>query len=222
MKSDAATATLDPQRRAGRAVAERLAAQDAVVAASLPAAVSLACAALLCGHDLARIRALPGRSGPSAIALQKGHAVTVGAPLCQLVRLAGAEPREAGAVDQCLAAELEALLEAGAVAGLWVAGAGAPSLLDLPAFHWACRSWDRPVLVVDPASGNWAARLDAGASLVALDGAALGGPPCGVVVGAGPLIEACRLQRHGIGAALLASDPVAAALALAAEKAEQA
>ena len=197
-----------------RLAAQAFAADGAVAAASLEAAVTLAAAALLAGTEPARVARLPDVTGPRAIVLQKGHAVRLGAPLTGLLRLAGAVPVEVGTVESCEAYELAAALDdaVGAVCHVGASGA-APGLLDLPAMSWACQRAGRPLLVVDAASASWAAWLDAGAALVALDvEAGIGGAEGGLLIGRRPWIEAAAAQRAGIGAALLAGSRQTAAI----------
>ncbi len=190
-------------------------ADGAVAATRLEAGVALAAAALLAGTGPERIGRLPDAAGPGSIVLQKGHAVRLGAPLTALLRLAGALPVEVGTVESCTATELGAALGDTAAGALFHVGATAPAggLLDLPAVSWACRSAGKPLMVVDAASGNWAAWLDAGAALVVLDvEAGLGGAEGSLILGRRPWIDAVAAQRGGIGAALLAGPRQTAAI----------
>jgi hypothetical protein len=81
-------------------------------------------------------------SSSNRIVLQRGHAVDIGGgSIPGLLRLPGAEPVEAGAVDLCRLEELRGALAApGTSAGLFVLGPSLPAgLVDLPRFAWACR-----------------------------------------------------------------------------------
>lgn len=201
-------------RNLDQLAAEAFAAEGAVAAASLDAALTLAAAALLAGAEPAKVALLPDVAGPRPIVLQKGHAVRLGAPLTTLLRLAGAVPVEVGTVEGCAAFELEAALDGAAGAVCHVgAGSTAAGLLDVAAMSWACQQAGKPLLVVDAASGSWAAWLDAGAALVALDvEAGIGGAEGGLLIGRRPWIEAAAAQRAGIGAALVAGPRQRAAI----------
>jgi seryl-tRNA(Sec) selenium transferase len=170
------------------------------------AALAVAAAACVTGEDLGAIRALPDPRGrPNRIVLQRGHVLDIGdSSIPQMLRLGGAEAVEIGAVDRCKPGELDAVLAEGAVAGLFVAAPGtAAGLIDLPHWVWHCHQASRPALVALHGAGSHRAALDAGADIVILDAAGLGGPPCGIVAGRDPLVAACRLQAQGIGRAML-------------------
>jgi seryl-tRNA(Sec) selenium transferase len=209
----------DPQE-AEKSTLDRLAtlafaADGAVAASSLEAAVTLAAAAFIAGTEPGRIARLPDVAGPCAIVLQKGHAVRLGAPLTTLLRLAGAVPVEVGTVESCEAHELAAALDDAAVGAISHVGTASAvgALLDPASMSWACRRAGKPLLVVDAASGGWAAWLDTGAALVALDVAAgVGGAEGGLLIGRRPWIEAALAQCSGIGAALVAGPRQRAAI----------
>ena len=121
-------------------LAGRLGADAALVTANPQAAVVLAVAAVLAAGDAAAVRRLPLVDGrPNGIVLQRAQMVTFGAPITQLLRLAGGKPHAIGTVDACGAFELQAALPMAAGA-LYVAagqGAGRPTM-SAAEMAWAC------------------------------------------------------------------------------------
>lgn len=185
------------------ALADALETEAACVWHDWAGALLAAVAGCVAGDDPAAVRALPDALGrPDRVVVQRGDVVDIGGgSILQLLRLAGAEPLEVGAVDRCDTDELRAAL-AGAAAGLFVWRAPAPAgLVDLPGFAWACReAGSACVVALRGPAGTVAAALDAGARLVVADAAEVfGGPPLGLVAGAAPLVRACRAQADGVG-----------------------
>lgn len=185
-------------------IADALEAEAACVWHDWAGALLAAVAGCVAGADPTAVRALPDARGrPNRVVVQRGDVVDIGGgSILQLLRLAGAEPVEVGAVDRCGPDELRAAL-AGATAGLFVWRAAAPAgLVDLPGFAWACRAAGSACVVAlrGPAV-TVAAALDAGARLVVADAAEAlgGGPPLGLVAGAAPPVRACRAQAEGVG-----------------------
>jgi L-seryl-tRNA(Ser) seleniumtransferase/D-glucosaminate-6-phosphate ammonia-lyase len=180
------------------------------VAFGEPLAIALEAEAACAWHDWAGALAVAAAACLAAggsscrIVLQRGHVVDIGdGSIPGLLRLAGAEPAEVGAVNLCRLADLRAALTAtGAAAGLFVLGPAAPAgLVDLPGFVWCCREAGRTALVaIQGKEASPGAALDAGADLVVADAAeALGGPPLGLVAGRASLVRACLAQRDGLG-----------------------
>jgi seryl-tRNA(Sec) selenium transferase len=199
-------------------LAKVLEAESACLWNDWSAALALAAAACVAGEDLGAVRALPDPRGrPNRIVLQRGHVLDIGdSSIPQMLRLGGARAEEIGAIDRCKPGELDAVLREGAVAGLFVVAEGtAVGLIDLPHWNWHCHGASRPALVLLHGAGSHRAALDAGADLVILDAASLGGPSCGIVAGRNPLVGACRLQAQGIGRAMLPRPQDREALGLA-------
>ena len=88
------------QERAGRVIAQATGAETGCVTASSAAGITLSVAASMTGPDLGRIAQLPDTGGmPDQVVLQKGHAVNFGAPITQMIRLAGARVVEIGSIN---------------------------------------------------------------------------------------------------------------------------
>lgn len=173
-----------------RAIAERLEAEAALVAASLAAAFCWALAGLIA-------RAAPARGVVLPLA-QLGR--IEGAPLAGLIRLAGGRPRPVGTVADCPEPAFARALEERPATALLVVDPALPEVLPPASFLWCCRRARVPALILDAASGRWAAWADGGAALVVLDGAAWAGPACGILAGTGEAIAACRAAEAAAAA----------------------
>ncbi|MCS7268953.1 MAG: hypothetical protein NZ704_12945 [Geminicoccaceae bacterium] len=161
-----------------------------LVAASLPAALAWAVAGLLRRSERG-----------AALVLPLAHLGRLqGAPLAELIRLGGAELRPVGTVGDCPEAEFVAALRRGAAGALLFVAPEPPEVLAPARFLWLCRCEGVPAVVLDPASGRWAAWADGGAALVLLDGAALGGVACGLLAGSEEAIAACRAAEAAAAA----------------------
>lgn len=183
-------------------LARRLEAEAVAVAASLAAACAWAAAGLV----------RPAPAAVPRIVLPTAHLLRVeGAPLAALLRLGGAEPVPVGTVRDCPETELEDALAA-AAAGLLVVADGVPEVVAPARFLWRCRCAGRPALLLDPASGRWAAWADGGADLVLIDGAVLTGVASGILAGSAGAIGACR-EARAAAAAFAAPPAVLEALA---------
>jgi seryl-tRNA(Sec) selenium transferase len=166
-----------------------------------PGALIVAVAALITGSDRAAIADLPRiRGRPRHLVIQRGHVVGIGGgSLLQLLRLTGARPVEVGAADACRTEELAVALAGSALGGLCVAARSiAAGLIGIAPFAWACREAGVPSLALFLDPTDPAPALDAGIDLVVMDEG-----PHGVIAGRAAMIEACRLQAHGVGRAFL-------------------
>lgn len=192
-------------------LAERLEAEAALVAASLPAALAWAVAGLV-----------QRASGSCSIAVPLGRLGRLeGAPLAALIRLGGGTPLPVGTVRDCPEAELERALAEPAAAALLVLEPDLPELLAPARFLWLCRRAKVPAVILDPSCGRWAAWADGGASLVLLDGRALAGVEAGILAGTAASIAACA-RCEAAAAAFAAPGPLRAALVEALRAGERA
>jgi seryl-tRNA(Sec) selenium transferase len=186
------------------ALAERLEAEGALLAASLAAATVWALAGLLG-------RGATGRD----VLLPLAHLGRIeGAPLAELIRLAGAEPRAVGTVRDCPEAELARALADRPAAALLLVDPELPEVVPPARFLWLAREAAVPSLLLDAASGRWTAWLDGGASLVLLEAEALAGVEGGILVGDATAIAACR-AAEAASAACRAPTALRTALAAA-------
>ena len=88
------------QARAGEVIARATGAEAGCVTACTAAGIALSVAGVMTGSDPGKVSQLPDTSGmKNEVMLQKGHAVNFGAPITQMIRLAGARPIEVGTVN---------------------------------------------------------------------------------------------------------------------------
>lgn len=187
---------------AGRRVAELTGADAACVTSGAAAGIAISVAAVLTGTDLDRVQRLPQATGPNDVLLQAGHAVDFGAPVEQMIRLGGGNPRVIGntnAVPERLLTEI--LTNGPAAAFLYVKSHHCVQENMIPLEHCIthCHSHHVPVIVDAAAEDDLQRYIAAGADLVTYSGGkAFGGPTVGFIAGKEALIEACELQFRGI------------------------
>jgi len=193
------------QHAAGRAIAEATGAEWGCVTACAAAGITLGVAASMTGDDMAKVAQLPDTSGmPNRAIIQKGHCISFGVPVTQMIRLAGAEVVEAGCANSCRPWHIQHELSKGNVAALVAVesyhtvrygGVKIPELVQI--------AHDAGIpLIVDGATQELRLR-----ELVATDadiviGSAhkyLSSTTAGVVAGRKDLVEAVKLQNQGIG-----------------------
>lgn len=186
----------------GRSIAAAVGAEAARPAASAAAGIVTAVAACLTGADLAAADRLPEvTGGRDEVVLQAGHLVDFGARIEQMVRLAGARVRIAGAVNRTHRHQLAGAVGDRTAAILHVVSHHAAPSLPLDAVLEIARDGGVPV-IVDAAAEDAPARYR-GADLAVFSGhKAFGAPTSGFVCGRGELIGACVLQEQGIGRAM--------------------
>lgn len=194
------------QARASAAIATATGAEAGFVTSSAASGIALAVAAAMTGADPAAIARLPDATGLRAeVVVPAGHLVDFGAPVAQMVRLAGATPVAAGTVFDVQPFHLAAALSPRTAAGLYVvshhtARSGQPGLA---AFAAACHAAEVPAIVDMAAEYDLRAPFARGADLAIWSAHKfLGGPTAGIVAGRADLVRAAWLQHRGIGRAM--------------------
>ena len=84
---------------AGKRIGELIGAKDACVTNSASAGISLSVASLICGNDITKVHNLYeviNRTQRREVIMLKGHNVDYGAPVAEMVQLAGGRIVEAG------------------------------------------------------------------------------------------------------------------------------
>jgi len=109
----------DMQRVAGEAIVAATGAEWGGVTSCAAAGITLGAAACMTGTDPARIAQLPDTTRmPNRVLIQAGHAISFGAPVTQMIRLAGAQVAEVGSAEGCRPRQLEEELSRGDVAAV--------------------------------------------------------------------------------------------------------
>lgn len=191
-------------QRAGERIAEWSGAEAGVLTACSASGITLSVAACMTGDDPSRIGRLPDPTGmPHEVVLQKGHAVNFGAPIEQMIRLAGAETVEVGTVNKTTPDQIEAAIGSDTAAGMFVISHHTTlyGFVQLERFVSIFHSHGLPVIIDGAAQDHQIERMVAsGADLIVLSGQKyLSGPTAGVVCGRKDLIKALYLQNSGIG-----------------------
>ena len=191
------------QRNTGRAIAQMIGAEDAMITTGAAAGVALMVAACIAGTELTRVQALPDPlDRPHEILIQAGHQVNFGAPITQLIRMAGGMPKALGSVNSVSETHLTGVLGPQVAAFLFVQSHHTvhKGMLALERCIALCQARDIPVLIDAAAEEDLTHFVRSGAALVTFSGGkAIGGPTSGIVAGRADLVEACRAQNAGIG-----------------------
>ena len=174
--------------------------------ASAAAGIVTAVAASITGADASLADRVPAPTGrPDEVVLQAGHAVDFGAPIEQLVCLAGATPRLAGSVNRVHEHQLAGALGERTAAILFVVShhTSQEGMLPIETVVRLARERAVPVIVDAAAEDDPRRWLATGADVCVFSGhKAFGAPTSGFVCGRRALIEACRVQEAGIGRAM--------------------
>ena len=109
------------QERAGEVIVRATGSEAGCVTACTAAGITLGIAAAMTGTDAGRIAQLPDTTGMAdGVVIQKGHAVNFGAPVMQMIRLAGARAVEIGTVNGASGFHLEHAIDDSTAAVLFV------------------------------------------------------------------------------------------------------
>lgn len=194
-------------QRAGEVIARWSGTEAGFLTASSASGISLTVAACMTGSDLGRIEQLPDATGmKNEVVIQKGHTVNFGAPIEQMMRLAGATVREIGTVNRTTAGSLRHALGLATAAAMFVIShhTTRSGFVLLDEFVSICHGHDVPVIVDAAAQDHQVERIVAsGADLIVFSAQKyLSGPTGGIVCGRKDLVRAVYLQNHGIGRAM--------------------
>lgn len=191
-------------RRAGELVARWSGTEAGVLTSSSASGVTLSVAACMTGPDMGRVGQLPDATGMKReVVIQKGHSVNFGAPIEQMIRLAGATVREVGTVNRSATAALEHALDPETAAAMFVISHHTVQygFVQLQEFVEICHAQNVPVIVDAAAQDHQIERIVAsGADLIVLSVQKyLSGPTGGIVCGREDLVRAVAMQSYGIG-----------------------
>lgn len=207
----------------GSDIARLVGADAARATASAAAGIAIAVAACRSGADEDRAYLVPQEmAGPTRVLIQAGHVVDFGAPIEQVIRLAGARPGVVGSVNRVQPHQLRAALEQGECASvLFVIShhTAQEGMLPLPQVVDIAHERSIPVVVDAAAEEDPRRWLRMGADLYVFSGhKAFSAPTSGFVCGKRGLIEACRLQEKGLGRAMKVGKETLAGLQAALEE----
>ena len=211
------------QRAACRAIAQATGTEAGCVTSSASSGIAIATAACMTGPDLSKILRLPDTEGlANEVLLQQAHDVNFGAPISQMVRLAGACVVRLGTANHCDAFHLRGALSPRTAAFLYVVNGAVSSAADLVPLEQCVAiagAAGVPVIVDAAAEVDVRPFLQAGASIVISSGhKAMGAPTSGMLCGRKELVRACYLQNWGIGRAMKVGKEGIAGLIAAVER----
>jgi uncharacterized pyridoxal phosphate-dependent enzyme len=187
----------------GRRVAELAGAPAGWVVSCAAAGIAQCVAGAITGTNPALVEAVPDQLPERReVIVQKGHAVHFGAPLTQMLRMAGARVVEVGTVSKTEPYHLTSALGPRTAAVVFVVShhTGGASALNLPSVVASAHDAGVPVIVDAAAEVDLRRYLDAGADVAIYSGhKAISGPTSGLVLGTPELVAACAAQEIGFG-----------------------
>lgn len=190
-------------RYASGVIADLTGAEAGFVTASCASGITIAVAATMTGADLHAIERLPDAGNlKNEVLMLSGHMVSFGAPVEQMVRLAGARVVPVGQATSSSAYQLAGSVTDKTAAAVFVVSHHVVDYAQVPLKTFAEVCHAKGVLVIVDAASEYDLHLflDQGADLVVYSGHKfLGGPTSGIVAGRKDLIRACYLQNRGIG-----------------------
>lgn len=190
--------------RASEAIARISGAEAGFITACAAAGITLSIASCMAGTDPARVAQLPDAYGmKNEVLIQFGHCCNFGAPITQMIRLAGAQVRTVGTVNGTGRDLLAASFGPETVAAVYVISHHTTQygMVPLADFVEIAHAAGVPV-VVDAAAEEalLSESIEAGADIVICSGHKhFRGPTAGVVAGRLELIQGCYAQNRGIG-----------------------
>ena len=194
-------------QRADERIAQWSGAEAGTLTACSASGITLSVAACMTGDAPSKVGKLPNTDGmPNEVIIQKGHVVDFGAPIEQMIRLAGAKTVEVGKVNKTTPTQIEAAIGPDTAAGMFVIShhTTLSGNVELERFVSIFHDHGLPVIIDGAAQDHQIERMVAsGADLIVISGQKyLSGPTAGVVCGRKDLIQALYLQNGGIGRAM--------------------
>lgn len=191
-------------QKASEKIAAFSGAEAGFVTACSAAGITLCVAACMTGNDITKITKLPDTSGmKNKVVIQKGHAVNFGAPVTQMIKLAGAVPVETGSINNTKPEILEGALDDSCAALMVVVSHHTARYGFVPLSKCVEIAHKKGIpVIVDAAAQcfNLNKIISTGADLVICSGHKyLSGTVSGMVCGKKELIKAVEKQNFGIG-----------------------
>lgn len=191
-------------QRSGELIAAWSGTEAGFLTSSSASGLTLAVAACMTGADMGKIGQLPDTDGMrNEVVIQKGHAVNFGAPIEQMIRLAGAVTREVGTVNRTTPDQIKHAIGPQTAAGMFVISHHTTlyGYVQLQQFVEMFHEHGIPVIIDGAAQDHQIDRMVAsGADLIVLSSQKyLSGPTASVICGRKDLVKAIYLQNRGIG-----------------------
>lgn len=188
--------------RAGEVISNITGSEDACVTSSASAGIVISIAATMTKGNINLVEKLPNTQGmANKIILQKGHSISFGAPMEQMIRLAGGIPVEVGQVNKTKVCNIESAIDEMTAGMLYVKSHHSiqTDMVNLETFIRIGKKKNVPVIIDAAAEEDIECYIAMGADMVIYSGAkALGGPTSGFIAGKKEYIRYCRNQYKGI------------------------
>lgn len=190
-------------KQASAVIANLTGAEAGFVTASCASGITLAVAATMTGSDLMAIERLPDATNlKNEVVVLSGHMISFGAPVEQMIRLAGAKVVPVGQATASSAYQLAGSINENTAAGVYVISHHVVDYAQVPlkTFIEVCHAKGVPVILDAASEYDLRLFLALGADLVVYSGHKfLGGPTTGIVAGSKNLVRSTYLQNRGIG-----------------------
>lgn len=190
-------------KAASKVIAELTGAEAGFVTASCASGITLAVAGAMTGSDLLAIERLPDSTGlKNEVLIMSGHMISFGAPVEQMIRLAGAKVVPVGQATSASAYQLAASINDHTAAAVFVISHHVVDYAQIPikTFIQVCHDKGVPVIVDAASEYDLTTVLSLGADIVIWSGHKfLGGPTSGIVSGRKNMVRAAYLQNRGVG-----------------------
>ena len=192
----------DLHERAGALIARYTGAEAGCVTTGAAAGIVQMVAACVAGSDPAAVELLPEVAHQKRdVLVQIGHMVSFGAPVGQMIRLAGGRAVPVGWANGVRPDHLASAIGPNTAAFLYVQSHHTVhhGMLPLESCLRICHEKSVPVLVDAAAEEDLRLYVRMGVDAVAYSGGkALGGPTSGFVAGRKQIVDGCRAQERGI------------------------
>lgn len=192
--------------RAGEVIAAFCHSEAAIVCAGASAGIIISLAAAITGGDERLIEEVPNVSTKrKKVILACAHQIDFGAPIRQMIALAGGEMVSVGTVNRTHPWHYEKAIDEDTAAILYVKSHHAVQTdqVALSEVIAIAHRHHLPLILDAAAEENLSKYIDMGCDLVIYSGAkALEGPTSGLIAGRKDLIQSCRKQSKGVARAM--------------------
>lgn len=192
--------------QAGEVIATYCHSEAACVCAGASAGIIISLAAAITGGDERLIEEVPYVSTKrKKVIIACAHQIDFGAPIRQMIALAGGEMVSVGTVNRTYPWHYEKAIDEDTAAILYVKSHHAVQTdqVSLSEVIAIAHQYHVPLILDAAAEENLSKYIDMGCDLVIYSGAkALEGPTSGLIAGRSDLIQACRKQSKGVARAM--------------------
>lgn len=183
-------------------IAEKTGAEAGLPTSSASAGIVLSVAGVVTDGTLCSIESIPFQSELKEIIIQKGHVISFGAPITQLIKIGGGTPVEVGTATNVSKNHIIGSINKNTAGILYVKSHHTvqDGLVSLKECIEISKEYHIPIIVDAAAEENLLYYISQGADLVIYSGSkAVGAPTSGFIAGKRELVQRCRLNYSGVG-----------------------